>query len=357
MSMYDVNGAAADGRVLRGDDGAADVDAGPSLIVVGGPTAVGKSSLALELAERLGGELVSCDSVQVYRGLDIGSAKPTSEEQARVRHHLIDLLDPREIYSAARFAEDADAAIVDITARGRVPIVVGGTGLYLRALLYGLSAAPGRDDAVRARWEAVGDRDGAAALHAALALVDPSSAERLHPNDRVRVVRALEVFELTGRPLSEQQQEHGFRERRYRFAALALTLERAALDRLIDERVVAMVEAGLIDEVRGLLEAGVPPDAPALAAIGYRQTVAWLESGAPVAELVDQVARDTRAFARRQMVWFRKEPGVRWLDAATLRGERAGVVDELERALRGFLGGGGFAIGASCEADARAGTC
>lgn len=284
----------------------------PELLVVVGPTASGKTALAVELAEEIGGEIVSADSVQVYRHFDIGTGKPSAEEKARATHHLIDVVEPRETLDAARWAELAEAALAEIRARGRVPIVCGGTFLWVRALIYGLAEAPPGDPAIRERHREQVEREGRASLHLELARVDPSAAARLAPNDFVRVSRALEVFELTGKPMSAWQAEHGFREPRHRARLLGVKQSKEELDVRIRERVTAMFAAGWLDEVRRLRELGYA-DTRAMASVGYRQVNEAVASGAPVdlKLLIDSVVRTTRVFARRQRTWLRDEP-VEW---------------------------------------------
>jgi len=289
-----------------------------SLLVLVGPTASGKSALALELAERLGGEIISADSVQVYRRFDIGSGKPTSAERARVPHHLIDVAEPTEPMDAARWAELADAAIAGVRQRGRVPIVCGGTFLWVRALLLGLVPAPPADEAIRARHRATAESSGRAALHAALSQVDPVAARRLAPNDFVRVSRALEVYELTGQPLSTWHEGHGFRQRRHEARLVGLKWEPEALAARIAARARAMFEAGLVDEVRGLLQAGYA-ECRAMGSVGYRQVADALAEGrADEGALLAEVVRATRVFARRQRTWLRDE-AVTWLDPDAAR--------------------------------------
>lgn len=289
------------------------------LLLIGGPTAAGKTGLAMALCERLGGEIVSADSVQVYRGLDIGSAKPTAAEQARVRHHAIDILDPSEQSDAGRWLTVAEAAIADVRARGRVAIVCGGTGLYLRALLYGLAAIPDVSEAVRAELDAHLEARGAPALHAELAAVDPETAGRLAPRDAQRIVRALAVYRQTGRPISAWQADHGFAERRPEARLVVVSPEpRELLFERIDQRAAWMLEHGLVDEVRALLDAGVPHDAPAFATLGYREVVAELRGEGRPDTLVARVARGHRRYAKRQLTWFRgmmeRDPSVARVD-------------------------------------------
>jgi tRNA dimethylallyltransferase len=279
---------------------------GMRIVLIVGPTASGKSALALRVAEAAGGEIVSADSQQVYRGMDIGTGKVGAAERARVRHHLLDVIPASETMTAARFAELADAAIADAAARGRPVIVAGGTGLYVRALMFGLFAGPGADAALRAQLEA----EGAPALHARLARVDPAAAARIGVADLRRLVRALEVHALTGEPMSVHQDRHDVRRAAPRYDArwIGLCPARAELVARIDARVAAMVAAGLVDEVRALIDAGVPAAARAFDAIGYREVRALLQGSLPAAELVPRIQAATRQYARRQLGWFRSEP-------------------------------------------------
>lgn len=290
------------------------------LVAVVGPTASGKSELALRLCERFDGELVSADSVQVYRRFDIGSAKPSLDERRRVRHHLVDELDPLQPLDAALFVQLARARIDDVLARGKRPIVCGGTFLWVRALLYGLAPAPAADPAIRARHREEAERHGRAHLHARLLAVDPQSHARLAPNDLVRVSRALEVHELTGKPLSELQAQHGFRTPLYDARFVGIRRERPQLAQRIERRAADMLERGWIEEVRSLLEDGYA-EARALRSVGYRQVVEALGAGGPIdrAQLAANISQATRTFVRRQLTWLRDEP-VRWLEPEHLDG-------------------------------------
>lgn len=283
-----------------------------SLLVIAGPTASGKSALAVELAQRLGGEIVGADSQQLYRALDVGTAKPTAAERTAVPHHLVDVAEPGEGMDAARYVALADRAIEGIAGRGALPVVVGGTGLYLRALLHGVVDAPGRDPALRARLEAEAAALGRPALHARLAAVDPAAAARILPNDLVRVVRALEIA-AGGRRPSDLHAEHAFRPDRYRALFLALSPPRPALHARIDARVEEMFRGGILVEARALLGrlgAPLPPKLP----IGYAEAAAVVQGTLPLAEAVRRVQAAHRQYARRQVVWLRREPGVEWIE-------------------------------------------
>jgi tRNA dimethylallyltransferase len=277
-----------------------------------GPTASGKTELAIALCERVGGEIVSADSVQIYRGFDIGSGKPSAEERARAPHHLVDTHDPRETIDAAEWARLATVAIADVRARGKVPIVVGGTFFWVRALTIGLVEAPAADADVRARHKSMAAADGRPALHAELAKVDPESAMRLHPNDFVRVSRALEVFELSGRTMTSFQTEHGFKERRFDARVVARQHDAATLTERIARRVDTWLAGGWLDEVAALVAAG-HADARAMGSVGYAEVRAHLEGKLPHADLRDAIVRTTRVFARKQRTWL-GHADVEWLE-------------------------------------------
>jgi len=288
------------------------------LLVLCGPTATGKSAAAIALARRVGGEVVNADSRNVYRGLDIGTAKPTPAERAGVPHHLVDVADPREVFTVADYQRLALAAIEAIHARGRLPILVGGTGLYIRAVVDRLTipAVP-PDAAFRLAAEAEeAARPGT--LHARLQALDPVAAARIHPRNVRRLVRALEVIHHTGRPLSAQQGRRGAPEP---VLQVGLRLPRPLLDERIDRRVEAQLAAGLVEEVRGLLAAGVPPTAPAMQGLGYKELVPYLEGRLPLDRAVAILKRNTRRYARRQEIWFRADPRIQWLDVEGLDAE------------------------------------
>ncbi|HOZ23979.1 MAG TPA: tRNA (adenosine(37)-N6)-dimethylallyltransferase MiaA [Thermomonas sp.] len=314
------------------------LDTRPRCIALMGPTASGKSAYALELAERLGGEIVSVDSALVYRGLDIGAAKPARDEQARVPHHLIDVREPWQPYSAAEFASDARVAVDAILARGRIPILAGGTGLYFRALLDGLADMPDADPALREAITADADARGWAALHADLAVVDPAAAARIHATDAQRIQRALEVQRLTGRPISDWQREST----RVRFPARVLKLvlspaDRAVLHARIERRFDAMRGAGFLDEMRALralpqLRAHPAPlELPAVRAVGYRQAWEFLDGACDAATFRARAIAATRQLAKRQFTWLRGEVDARWFDPLAQRAQ-------LDDAVAGFIG-------------------
>lgn len=282
-----------------------------SVVAIVGPTASGKSALALRAAERTGGEIVSADSRQVYRGMDIGTAKPNAAEREQVRHHCIDLVDPGTPYDAARYQADGRAALADIAARGRIAYVVGGTGLYVRALLDGLAldAAP-TDPAIRAALEARAVAEGGAALHRDLTRLDPAAAARVDPRNARRVVRYLELAMLTGR-VSPEWVDQGERIRGQR---IGLDPPRAWLDRRIAARVGQMVEDGVLAETARLVARGIDPTLPSMSAHGYVHWAAHLRGETSLEAAVTSTVKDVRAYSRRQMTWFRRDPGIRWID-------------------------------------------
>lgn len=297
----------------------------PFFVAVLGPTASGKSALGLALAERLDGEIVNCDSTAVYRGLDIGTDKLAPAERRGVPHHLIDIAEPTETYTAARFAADAAAAVRDIAARGRVAILVGGTGLYYRALTRGLFAGPARDEALRARLHAVAERRGPARLHRWLARVDPESFARIQPRDTKRMVRALEVYLLTGRPLTSHFEATERPLPEFLPVPMALAPDRALIAERVRRRVDQQFERGIVDEVQALLAAGVPAGAHAFSGLVYRQVLEMLAGVRGEAETRALIVQENLRYAKRQLIWFRKEPNLRWIPAT---GERDETRDE-----------------------------
>lgn len=280
----------------------------PPLLVIAGPTASGKTRVAIELAERVGGEIVNADSQQVYRHFDIGTAKPSAAELARVPHHVLSCVDPLDAFSAARFQQLADAAIADVEARGKRVVVVGGTGLYIRILLHGVVPAPGSDDALRATLEQLGDE----ALHAKLAAVDPVTAQRLPTSDRVRLIRALEIHALTGEPASAHRERHAFQADRHPYRLWVLDPPRDALYAAINARAKAMFDAGLVEETRALVAKGYREAAP-MGAVGYAQALQVIDGAMTVEQAVADVAQKTRHYAKRQWTWFKKERGAEFV--------------------------------------------
>lgn len=281
-----------------------------------GPTATGKTALAVHLARRFGAEIVSCDSTAVYRGIDIGTDKPSAAGRGGVLHHLIDVAEPTETYSAARYATDAATAIEGIAARGQLPLLAGGTGFYYRALVRGLFPGPARDDRLRARLDRVAARRGVDCLHRWLTRVDPVSARRILSRDQKRLVRALEVYLLTGRPLTEHFAETRSPIAGWTVFTLGLSLPREALRPRVVRRVDQQFARGVVDEVRGLIAAGVPATAHAFSGLVYRQVVEMLRGERDEPATRALIVQENMRYARRQLLWFRKEPGVEWLTGA-----------------------------------------
>ncbi len=286
----------------------------PRYLAVLGPTATGKSSLALAAAERYGGEIVNCDSTAVYRGFDIGTDKVPMNQRRGVPHHLIDIVEPTDEYTAARFAKDAARVIRDVHARGRLPIVVGGTGLYFRALRRGLFPGPAADPALRARLERVAARRGNQWLHRMLRRVDAASAGRVQPADRKRMIRAIEVYALTGRPLTAHFADTVSPLPEFDAIAVALRLSPAALEPRLRERVDAQLRGGLEGEVRGLLAGGLAPTARPFGGLVYRQMLEFVRGVRGLDETHALIVQENRRYARRQLIWFRKEPTLEWFD-------------------------------------------
>lgn len=276
----------------------------PPLLVIAGPTASGKTRLAIELAERVGAEIVNADSQQVYRHFDIGTAKPSAQELARVPHHVLSCVDPLEPFSAARYQQLADAAIADLVARGKRVVVVGGTGLYLRVLLHGVVPAPGSDEGLRAELEQFPDE----VLHERLRAVDPVTAARLPTADRVRLIRALEIHALTGEAASSHRERHAFQAQRYPAKLWVLDPPREVVYAAINARTKAMFDGGLVEETRGLIARGYREAAP-MRAVGYAQALEVVEGRMTLERALEDVAQKTRHYAKRQWTWFKKEPG------------------------------------------------
>lgn len=306
----------------------------PLLAAIVGPTATGKSALGIALALRFDGEVVSCDSTAVYRGFDIGTDKVPLVQRKGVPHHMIDVAEPTEEYSAARYAREAAAAIRGITSRGKLPILVGGTGLYYRALTRGFFPGPSRDDALRARLERIATLRGAERLHRWLRRVDPESAARIQPRDRKRLIRALEVYLLTGRPLTAHFAATAEPLPEYGIAAYALRIPAEMTAERVARRVDAQFEQGLLDEIRELLARGVPATAHPFTGLVYRQALEHLQGMRDEAATRELIVRENRRYSRRQLIWFRKEPNLQWIYAA---GDRAQTEDEVARTLAAHL--------------------
>jgi tRNA dimethylallyltransferase len=305
--------------------------AAPRLLAILGPTATGKSALGIALATRFGGEIVACDSTAVYRGFDIGTDKVSPDEQRGIPHHMVDVADPLEEYSAARYAREAEAVIRDVTARGRLPILVGGTGFYYRALTRGLFPGPGRDARTRERLVRIAERRGPERLHRWLARVDPGSGLRIQPRDLKRIVRALEVYFLTGRPLTQHFAETRAPLADYAVTAIALSLPNERIADRVARRVDAQFARGIVAEVKALLASGLPEHAHPFTGLVYRQVLEYLHGVRDERETRELIVRENRHYARRQLIWFRKEPNLRWIHGA---GEDASALDDAEQIIR-----------------------
>jgi len=286
----------------------------PSVLTIFGPTAIGKTSIAIELANRLNGEIVSCDSRQVFKFLDIGTAKPTPAERDKARFHLVDVISPDHFLNAYSFRLLASDAIEDILAREKVPIMTVGTGMYLKAMTDGIFEAPDADQELRSRLEEIADSDGLVALHRRLADVDPEMASTLSINDRVRIIRALELYKLTGKTRAELQDERQLDPLPYLFVFAGLSLERKALYDRIDRRCEQMLERGLIGEAKSLRENGVLSDSMAAKIVGYNEAFEYLDDLCSLEEMLNKFRQATRNYAKRQLTWFRKHPGIEPFD-------------------------------------------
>lgn len=283
------------------------------LIILAGPTGVGKTHVAIELAEQLNGEIIGADSMQIYRYMDIGTAKPTVEEQARIPHHLINIRNPDEEYSAADYVRDAARTIRAIYEQGKMPLLVGGTGMYIDKLLYGIFEGPGRDDVFRQEMRTLAEQEGSLTLYQKLQQVDPVTAKRLHPNDLVRIIRALEVFHLTGTPISTYQTKATVPVAQYDSCFLVLTADRESLYARINARVEQMIEVGLVDEVQELYKRGYHRKLRPMQSLGYKEIGEFLAGEYDLPSTVALIQRNTRRYAKRQLTWFRKHAAVSWV--------------------------------------------
>lgn len=306
------------------------------LVVIVGPTAVGKSGIAILVAKTLGTEVLTADSRQVYRGMDIGTDKPSPVERQGVPHRLIDLVEPDQLFNTGEFRRYAVAEISRLHREGKVPLLVGGTGLYVRTVLRGLWEGPPADWEFRHGLERDAGVNGADWLYRQLAQVDPESARRLHPNDRVKIVRALEVHHVLGRPLSEEHRRHAFADRPFTPLLIGLTRERSALYRRVDDRVELELAKGLVEETKRLMDSGHGRHLGSMKGLGYKQMAGYLAGDYDYEEAVRRLKRDTRHFAKRQMTWFRKEPGMQWLSIEDAESP-AQVADRIVGEVRRFL--------------------
>ena len=291
----------------------------PKIVVVCGPTASGKTAAAVALAEVFGGEIIGADSMQVYRTMDIGTAKPTPEECARVPHHMIDIVDPDEPFDAERYTVMAREADAEIRSRDLNPVVAGGTGLYIKAFIHGLFQQPPVDRRIKDRLKSEAETLGIHALHDRLVRLDPETAARTHPNDAYRILRALEVIEASGHPLSEYHSVHRFRDRPFDVFKIGLHLDRETLYERINRRAEAMVDNGLLQEVSRLLDRGYPADLKSMQSLGYRHMAAYLQGRSTLDEAVRTLKRDTRRYAKRQMTWFRADTDIVWINPENIR--------------------------------------
>jgi tRNA dimethylallyltransferase len=306
----------------------------PRVVILLGPTGVGKSKLAIELAEEFGGEIISADSMQVYRYMDIGTAKPAQEERKRVRHHLIDLVTPDQPFHAALYRTLGRKTIDQLYQDGKFICVVGGTGLYIKTLTQGLFTSPQIDPGVRERLKQEAQEKGGDVFYQRLKRVDPKTASKLHPRDLFRTIRALEVFDSTGIPISFYRKQHRFGERSYLTLKIGLEMNRLALYHRTDQRVDQMIERGLLQEVRGLMEMGYGAELKPMQSLGYKQMVQFLMKKIDWIEAVREMKRDTRHYAKRQLTWFKADPEVHWRDVST---DRKKIFMEI----KSFLGKGG----------------
>lgn len=300
----------------------------PKIIVICGPTGIGKTSVGIQLAEKFGGEIISADSMQIYRYMDIGTAKPTVAEQNRIGHHLIDIVDPDEDFDAVRFAKMARQKVVQLHHRGVMPLVVGGTGLYIKALLQGLFQSNPADPEIRERLMKEVAENGSSRLHDRLKQFDSDAAERLHPNDAYRIVRALETIEATGRSISEHHQDHGFTDEPFHALKICLQMDRQKLYDRIDQRVDMMIDAGVLDEVKKLLSMGYSADLKSMQSIGYRHMVDVIAGRLSWDEGVRTLKRDTRRYAKRQFTWFGADQEIHWYEP--------GQLNAIIRLMKGF---------------------
>ncbi len=301
----------------------------PKAVIISGPTGVGKTELSLELARYFKAEIVNADSMQVYKGMDIGTAKPTREQRMEIPHHLIDIVNPDEEFNAEKYRRMALSAVSEINRKGKVCLVVGGTGLYIRALLGGLFKTPEKDPSLREALKREAEKEGLRKLYERLRIYDPEYAERIHPNDKIRIIRGLEIIELTGRKVSELIKEHGFKEKKINALKIFLYTDRKILYERINRRCIRMIESGLIEETRRLLFQGYSPSLKPLQSIGYRHTVKYISGEWDLYKMIRKMQADTRRYAKRQITWFKKEEDVVWMNVEEK--------DKIKRKIEEFL--------------------
>jgi len=301
----------------------------PNVIVICGPTASGKTSVAIELAAVFNGEIIGADSMQVYRYMDIGTAKPLASEQSRVPHHMIDIVDPDQPFDAQKYAKMAREKIMELVSQDSVPFVVGGTGLYIKALVHGLFKARSANRDVRRRLQEKAETHGIEFLHKLLGRLDPESAKRIHPGDTYRIIRALETYETTGKTISAYHRAHRFQDTPFKVLKIGLHLDREQLYGRINRRVDAMIEAGFVDEVNDLLGRGYAPDLKSMQALGYRHLIDFIAKRLPWDETLLTLKRDTRRYAKRQLTWFKADPEIAWYTP--------GQLDDIRRTIKKFL--------------------
>jgi tRNA dimethylallyltransferase len=304
----------------------------PKVIVICGPTALGKTSTAIHLANYFNGEIIGADSMQIYRHMDVGTAKPTLDEQARVKHHLIDLVDPDEHFDARMYATLSREKVMELHEQTIIPFVVGGTGLYIKALLHGLFKTKALDSDIRGRLKAEVQAHGSAYLYKKLCRRDPDTAKKIHSNDTYRIMRALEVFELTGKTLANFHQEHGFRDSPFAVLKIGLHISREMLYKRINKRVEIMIDSGFVNEVKRLLVMGYSPELKSMQSIGYRHIVNFIEGHCTWDEMLRTLKRDTRRYAKRQMTWFKADPAVIWKEPE--------AIEDIKELIKKFLQGG-----------------
>ncbi len=302
------------------------------LLVIAGPTAVGKTSIAIELAKELNGEIVSADSRQIYKGMDIGTAKPSKDEQAAVKHHMLNVVNPDEPFSVGEYKRSAEKIIEDIWQRNRLPIIAGGTGLYIRAVIDGLWEGPNADKELRDKLKKEEDTFGKGYLYNKLKEVDTETAKKTKPNDLVRIIRSLEVYYKEGKPISHFHKIHGFEEKNYDVIIIGLTMDRKRLYKRIEERVDGMINSGLIDEVKDLLKKGYDENISSMTGVGYRQVIGYLRGDCNLEEAVRLIKRDTKRYAKRQYTWFNKDKRIEWfnIDDIDIKGLASSIKKRLK---------------------------